>query len=1221
MSVNPLRCHPGRFDPRVRGYRRSTGSSALLITLTFLALVTILVIAFLGLASQDLKSTYFYVRSDQADQIARGGLDFVVGNLQGEAEDSALSTTNFGTAQSLFYVPTSGTNAFPKSMITNSATTNILLCSSNTVFYNGGLAPSTMASTIASTNSSLNNQVITVSDWNKPMLVPFANTASMPIPNWVFVGRNGPVSVSSSTVSSTVSPNLTNPNAVIGRYAFVVYDTSGLLDINVAGYDPSSNMTNYAAGKGLLPYADLTQLPGITAGDASALVQFRNAVSETNYPLALTNSNGFGLESNGFMQVYSPGANGPSDSTFLSRQELIQYATNNPDWTNALPFLTTFSRELNGPTWGPTTNATGASYQYQSIATNAATATATTTYNPNIYAVRVPASWVGNSTNPTRNNGLPWVAGDPLVKYRFPLDKLALLAMPQATLTAQQITEIQEYFGLDVAGDITSDPLYRHWNYPTQNSTYVHTSGTILSLAQVAALSKPREPDFFELLQAGILNGSLGGWGRGDGGQSPTDYDTKTTVHIMRIGANIINQWDSDDYPVTITYATDNSGTSINVYGVTDLPYITQMFTKAYSPNGDLTVPVLPYIYFQVWNPHQAPTVYNPANYPSKLRVVPFTFLGNSTKLVQYSDTFTLFIAATPPLYSSGAFKWTYNPTMGYASNAGGTNIAVGTNFFGLATTYGGGYETNSAAGLTYSSFNFQTNYREPGLLVGTPNPVLNYNSTNPPTAWSPGSSFGGGSPSGPLAAISLPAIPYFPPNGQYPGAIPSRYNGSTNSVPDIQWTNSIPTTNGWRFGLASQTVFAQQFMDTSSVWHTYGTFEGVDAQTASSLANFSGWNTSGWWVPGVSTSPNDVSWAKTDPRTERFGPGNIAQQATVSLHTDTISPLNNASTTPLLNPNSTLANIAWPIDGNGPFTNSGSAATPFRMDYWAVNNPNNAIQGPFDAGTQTPYMADLDGITRGADSAYGYSSSRAWGINPLLPGGSSSGSSSQMQALPARPVMLNHPFNSVGDLGYAYRDDPFRTLDFMTPGSADAGLLDLFNMSEAPVVAGRINPNTPYTQIVAALVSGATQSSLSSTSGVVPTATVPVSTAQNLASTFVTLTSATPITNRASLVTSGTVSNIINDGYFTDNGNTSLVKTEGESLVRSLAESSNTRTWNFLIDVIGQSGHFLNNSAPVTSGGKDNFVVDGERHYWLHVAIDRYTGKVVAEQLELVDQ
>ena len=121
-------------------------------------------------------------------------------------------------------------------------------------------------------------------------------------------------------------------------------------------------------------------------------------------------------------------------------------------------------------------------------------------------------------------------------------------------------------------------------------------------------MTTPREPDFFELLQAGILNGSLAGWGRGDNppyvsnSVNAEDFDSKTTIQILRIGANIINQWDTDSYPSTISFLTDTSGDTFNVYGVTDLPYITQMFTKAYSPNGNQTMPVYPYIYFQVWN-------------------------------------------------------------------------------------------------------------------------------------------------------------------------------------------------------------------------------------------------------------------------------------------------------------------------------------------------------------------------------------------------------------------------------------------------------------------------------------------------------------------------------------------------------------------------------------------------------------------------------------------
>ena len=168
-------------------------------------------------------------------------------------------------------------------------------------------------------------------------------------------------------------------------------------------------------------------------------------------------------------------------------------------------------------------------------------------------------------------------------------------------------------------------------------------------------------------------------------------------------------------------------------------------------------------------------------------------------------------------------------------------------------------------------------------------------------------------------------------------------------------------------------------------------------------------------------------------------------------------------------------------------------------MDYWAANNQANPVQGSSYSGNNSPYITDLDGAIRGADSAYAYSSSgTAWGSNPTLPGGNYPAA-----ALAARPVMLHHPFNSVGDLGYAYRDDPWRTLDFMTPGSADAGLLDLFSLSEAPLIAGRINPNTPYSQVIASLVSGATQSS-GTVSGA--TATVPTTVAQSVGQKFVSL-------------------------------------------------------------------------------------------------------------------
>jgi len=33
------------------------------------------------------------------------------------------------------------------------------------------------------------------------------------------------------------------------------------------------------------------------------------------------------------------------------------------------------------------------------------------------------------------------------------------------------------------------------------------------------------------------------------------------------------------------------------------------------------------------------------------------------------------------------------------------------------------------------------------------------------------------------------------------------------------------------------------------------------------------------------------------------------------------------------------------------------------------------------------------------------------------------------------------------------------------------------------------------------------------------------------------------------------------------------------------------------------------------------NFIVEGEQHYWVHVAIDRFTGQVIDKQIEVVNE
>lgn len=54
-------------------------------------------------------------------------------------------------------------------------------------------------------------------------------------------------------------------------------------------------------------------------------------------------------------------------------------------------------------------------------------------------------------------------------------------------------------------------------------------------------------------------------------------------------------------------------------------------------------------------------------------------------------------------------------------------------------------------------------------------------------------------------------------------------------------------------------------------------------------------------------------------------------------------------------------------------------------------------------------------------------------------------------------------------------------------------------------------------------------------------------------------------------------------------------------AIVRALAEMGQTRTWNLLIDVIAQTGHYGPNAQGLT-----DFIPEGEKRYWLHVALGR---------------
>jgi len=55
------------------------------------------------------------------------------------------------------------------------------------------------------------------------------------------------------------------------------------------------------------------------------------------------------------------------------------------------------------------------------------------------------------------------------------------------------------------------------------------------------------------------------------------------------------------------------------------------------------------------------------------------------------------------------------------------------------------------------------------------------------------------------------------------------------------------------------------------------------------------------------------------------------------------------------------------------------------------------------------------------------------------------------------------------------------------------------------------------------------------------------------------------------------------------------------------------------MIDVMAQSGHYP--PTATTAADLPNFIVEGEQRYWVHVAIDRFTGQVIDQQVEVVKE
>lgn len=1130
----------------------------------------------------------------------------------------------------------------------------------------GGLPILNRASAASTAASSIDGRAIPAARWNKTyLLAPTIATIPVPFtnapPDWVYVTRTGSRVCSTSPINefkttpslyysknvatdyyngSTLQPGVNPPvSPVIGRYAFVMYDEGALLDANVAGYtsasayinasaktnivsyppDPTTGMTQAINGKSFESCADLTQLPGLTGAQSTvdAFVNWRNASAGgtgNGYLLAL-----IGYAQNGFLTFKT------GDSPLLSRQDLINYFANiDPNinsttatFSKALPYLGTFSRAVNAPTWTPVTPA-GSTIDY------AGNAEKSTFFNP-----AEGKNGTTNDPNPNRNlSNLRWpssaqikhykddgtlaqytdstgaaqayytvVADEPMLKTRFSLARLAWLTYSGPA--SGKATAIQDCFGLSWSTDGQGNPawLYNHGN-----------SSRILTLAEVAAAG--REPDFFELLKAAILSGSLGknpgkicseldynidptsnppGIPCGAIGVAGYDFEDHMAfpdMQILAIGANIIDQFDADSYPTEIFIDPSLNGTAeqgpVNmVFGQENLPSLTRIYNIYYEQtSGQLDSWFQP----ELWNINQMPTSTSlPASRPTKFRI---TVYGNG--ILHWTEQ------SQNRQGDSGATAYTGAPSHIYFSDAGGSASPFYANPVILTISNAGTTSPTDSGNIWYSSV-YQT------------------------------------SPSNSFVALH---------------AGTARYGTGTTAVDDVISAGGAQL-QAWLKPNPLITFALEYSSDGGSTYRPYNYMSRLSAyaSTGSSLPVVVGNRTDptnyiihfvySGYVDSTVTPSQQMFYSHSDPRTDRFS----AQQSEQG-HSG-LTPSGNYQGAHW-NPNFTLAPVGYVAYMGDPTYKVSPQRSPPRPDVAAANAgkaipPNGFYYNPgcvssgwnylyndsFDVGdwvennanspsTCWAYYSDPDGVVRPGDGyrvTYSTTLSATTGDgNMLFPNPVPSGPPTNNTQNGRRPIILNRPFRSVGELGYAFRDDPYKSIDFFSPLSADAALLDVFSITDEPAIAaGQVNPSAAPAPVLAAILAGGAKKEIDPTLALTPTT---ASTVAQAISTQILNPANGPLLNRANLVTS--LSDAINSALASANDRGD--KPFAEAPIRALTDVSNTRTWNLLIDIIAQSGQMSS-----TAQTLNDFVVQGERRYWLHIAIDRYTGKIIDQQLEPV--
>ncbi len=681
---------------------------------------------------------------------------------------------------------------------------------------------------------------------------------------------------------------------------------------------------------------------------------------------------------------------------------------------------------------------------------------------------------------------------------------------------------------------------------------------------------------------------------------------------VLQIGANIIDQYDVDGYPTQI-YVEDNP--FYDVYGIEDLPYLQAVYQLIYRFAVQRTFPVVPetqsakmgfYFMPMLWNPHRQ----NPAASTTAPRPTEFRFRADSLSLVKGGDgdAYVDLMRPYPPLHIAYPRR---RALAGSGTSAlsrlaiynGGLNNAD----YGNQNLYrpfrapdkgwiGGTFEpppgTPGTENLFFQFDPFTAKFRTPDHLAGQliPDTEIQTNfaecdvqdkneSNNIPTRFYALN----------YAIINdvLTNIPFMQrSDGQTIRASPTRPGSAPQ--PSLELMRDYPNAGG--FG-PTETTFTLDFKDAGGTWRPYSKIRRVGGRNLdqSHVQRFNAFGS------GSATFYR----GNLDPRTDRFGAIFDAFAWNNFKRTFRQTPATDAGQGSGFN--------FVPSLGASPIQNLTRFVPLTGTPFYGMLSQNRVFPPTLYTGANVAqtYITDPDGVTRGGDSFRAGTGGNAAGYVM--------GSSASLATNPAQPVVLNRPFESVAEMGYAFRGQPWKSVDFFTSTSADLALLDVFSVYDAPLlVGGQLNVNTVEAPVLKAILSGIRPDPVAATAG------LSADDVKNIANRLVARRDNTSIAERDPLADlPGPYMDAVNffsNPSLIENWAVNNVKIHSEAVVRSLADYSQSRVWNLMIDLTVESGSYTQNSSKLSE-----FSVNGVNRVWVHLALDRFTGKVLEQRIEVV--